>query len=201
VTVSAGQTTALGQLTLAQKAVTVSGKVSGGKSGTIGFSESNSNGTLNFLSVAHFTGNGKYKVGSLLPGKYDVSVASDGREVVQYGISVSKSKTMNYAIGPELVKLRGTVLLQGAKLRDTSLFYSTASFAEMQPYLNDGDLIGSGHSGTYTFGSARFNGLQGSFQNNSPFYFSWPKSLRTVKLVVGHTTNIGTASLGVVDGS
>ncbi len=201
VVVGAGQALNLGEFDLTTKAIVLSGTVSGGKAGTIGLSEPNASGTLNYLSVAHFTSNGKYQVGSLLPGKYSVSIAVSGHEVTGGTITVTKSAKANYSIGPKLVPVTGTLLVEGARLQQSALDYSSASYQQLQLSVTNGALTGSAHSGTYFFGSTRFLGVQGDFQEKSAFYFAWSSSLRTLKLVAGHTTSLGTHSLHVVDGS
>jgi hypothetical protein len=199
VAVVAGQTDNLGMPALTSKPIAVSGTVAGGKSGTIRFDESNANGTIDFLSVSNFGKSGKYNVPSLLPGTYDVSIVSEGREVTQHSISITKSISKNYAIGPKLVPVTGTILLEGAKLQDASLLYKEGSLPKLG--ITAGTLSGSGHSGTYHLIDGQVSDIQGSFQQNSPFYFAWPKSVATIELIVGHTTDLGTRTVSVLGGS
>jgi hypothetical protein len=194
VSVASHTTQALGAIALTKKPLTLSGTITGGHSGQLLFSRVDAAGETDVLYGATFTTSGKYKVTDMVPGTYDVTVQATSQQVTLHTLKFSTTVKQNYPAGPPLVKVTGTVELEGASLKALNAFLFTAGGTELSLGTSNGKISAGAHFGTYTSPDLDLYSGQGYLQPKSAYYFQWPTKYDPLVITTGKTK-----ALGVVD--
>jgi hypothetical protein len=205
ITVTAGERTAIGAVSVSKKTLTLSGKVTGSSKATVYFSSD-----PNFGYLAGNVKNGKYTVRGIVPGQGGtLSVASPTNVAKEYAITISTSTKKNVKTGAKWGTITGTVLVDGhpkakggGQLFDGTITKTSASvyfdgeflstFTIKNGVVDEGSIPGTGN---LYFGSY----ANKEFLTKAPYFLTAPDANAKVTVKSGKTTDFGTIEL-VING-
>ena len=192
-TVKAGKTNGVGPVAVTKKLVSLSGKVYGAKSGTVGFSAK----VYNISTGSAKVKNGRYTITGLLPVPGTVSYASSAKHLTELFEATPGSGDQAVKRGAVRPVLTGTFTLGGYPVLSNqgSIWLPGEHLDLGEAVVRAGVVAGRRLApGTGYLKLEQFD-MESSFIAGSPFYYTVPKDVRKITLVAGKTTDLGTVEL------
>lgn len=189
VKVGAGDTASLGTVTLTRKTITLTGSVSGAKSGLVAV---NSKGTTLYGRIT----NGKYTVKGLVPGHATVTVSGSKHSDRDYRVSLAGKRTTTtkkLSVGAPMAVVSASVFVGTSPLSSGDGFFESTAESTFFS-VDNGRLRGSVNAGTCTIA---FENFGETFVQGAPFWLEVPKSASKVRAKSGSSSNLGVIQLAI----
>jgi hypothetical protein len=194
-TVKAGTTNAAGAVAMTKKLVSLSGKVYGAKTGTVGFSAKVYNVSTGSAKVK----NGRYTITGLLPVPGTVALASTSTYSAKTFSATPGGDDQAVKRGAKRPTLTGTFTLGGYPLLSNqgSIWLPGEHLDLGSAVVRNGVVSGKRlEPGTGTLKLEKYR-VNTQFIAGSPFYYTVPKATRKITLSAAKTTDLGTVAMTI----